>query len=232
MAFPRQRVPELMDDPGISATEHRRALRGLCRLNALACLDRAIWPLIAAKASAKRGPIRVLDVAAGAGDMIARLARRASIHGAEVQWHACDKSEEALRCASAAAQKQGVTLTTHALDVLSEPLPGGFDVAYSGLFLHHFDPPKVETILRAMSNAAKCVIVQDLRRTYQGMLLARVVPRLVTRSHVVHTDAVLSVRAAYTMDELIQMAAGAGMAGADIRPMWPQRMLMTWEKPA
>lgn len=220
-----------MDDPGISATEHRRALRGLSRLNALACLDRAIWPLIAAKASAKPQPIRVLDVAAGAGDMIARLARRAANQGVDVEWHACDKSGEALRCASASARDQGVTLTTHELDVLAQPLPGGFDVAYCGLFLHHFDPPQVEAILRAMSNAARCVLVQDLRRTHLGMVLARVVPRLVTRSPVVHTDAVLSVRAAFTMAELGQMASAAGLVNAHVRPLWPQRMLMTWERP-
>jgi hypothetical protein len=40
--------------------------------------------------------------------------------------------------------------------------------------------------------------------------------RLVTRSPVVHTDAVLSVRAAFTKPELLSLAERAGMPSASL----------------
>jgi hypothetical protein len=45
-------------------------------------------------------------------------------------------------------------------------------------------------------------------------------------------DALLSVRAAFTVDELRAMATEAGMTGGTVAPCWPQRMLLRWERPA
>jgi len=47
---------------------------------------------------------------------------------------------------------------------------------------------------------------------------------------VVHVDAVKSVRAAFTMTELGEMAARAGLAGATIARRWPARMLLSWQR--
>jgi len=233
MPLPRRRVPEIMDDPGLDAGRHRAALRGLARLNAVSGVDQGVWEAVAPmarKVAATGRPVRLLDVAAGAGDMAVRLARRAAREGIELRIEACDLSCVALGCARECGDQARIGLVLHCLDVLKDPLPAGFDVATCGLFLHHLDPPDVERVLASMSRAADAVVVQDLRRTRAGLALAWGVSRALTRSVVVHTDAVRSVRAAYTLDEMRGMAARAGLADARVTPIWPQRMVLVWER--
>jgi hypothetical protein len=43
----------------------------------------------------------------------------------------------------------------------------------------------------------------------------------------VHTDALLSVEAAFTRAELLELAQAAGLEGVEVRRRWPCRMLMT-----
>jgi hypothetical protein len=63
-----------------------------------------------------------------------------------------------------------------------------------------------------------------------GLGLAYVVSRAITRCDVVHVDAVRSVRAAFTIAELRQMATQADLADATITRCWPARMLLTWDR--
>ena len=230
MALVRSRVPELMDNPALDPRAHHDALRGLARLNRVAGVDRLIWNIVAPKLRRCAAPIRFLDVATGSGDLPVELARRAKDEGLSIALHGCDISPVALGCARTAAISAGFTLHTHTLNVLTDHLPGAFDIAHCGLFLHHLDPPQVQHVLRQMSVAAKCVIVQDLCRSWVGLSLACVVPRLLTRSRIVHTDAVRSVRGAYTIEEMRQLAQGAGLDGVTIRGVRPERLLLVWER--
>ncbi len=230
MALVRSRVPELMDNPSLDPRAHRDALRGLARLNRVAMVDRLIWNIVAPKLRGRTTPLRFLDVATGSGDLPIELARRAKIAGLSLEIHGCDVSPVALQCAKTTATQAGFTLHTHTLNVLTDPLPGSFDIAHSGLFLHHLDPPQVQHVLRQMSLAASCVIVQDLCRTWMGLSLAYCIPRLLTRSNIVHTDAVRSVHGAYTIDEMRELAQSAGLHGASVTRARPERLILVWER--
>ena len=46
--------------------------------------------------------------------------------------------------------------------------------------------------------------------------------------HVVHFDAVASVRAAFTVDEMRRLVAEAGIEGAEVEHAFPQRMRISW----
>ena len=46
----RERIPELMDDPGLDPAEHRHALAGLARINRLSRSVAVLWPPVAALA--------------------------------------------------------------------------------------------------------------------------------------------------------------------------------------
>lgn len=237
----RVRIDEQMDSPALARSAHVRALRGLARLNRLSRAARIVWPSLRSLAEKPRGgnsggaagAVRVLDVATGSGDIPIALAQRARRAGLEFDWHAADLSERALAEAGARAARAGVALTTFVADAVRGPLPGRYDAVICSLFLHHLDPPDAEAALRRMAGAAeRLLIVCDLRRTRPGLVLAACVPPIVTRSDVVRHDAVASARAAYTAEEMLAMARGAGLTGATVRAAWPQRMLLTWEHEA
>jgi hypothetical protein len=80
----------------------------------------------------------------------------------------------------------------------------------------------------SVAEAGGVVSVNDLRRGAWGSVLADTVPRVVTGSRVVHSDAAVSARAAWTAPELLDLAARAGMGGARVRPCFPARMTMVW----
>ena len=59
----RELQPEAMDDPSLEAGRHRRALRGLSRLNRLSGSVRIVWPSIRALARREKRRLRILDLA-------------------------------------------------------------------------------------------------------------------------------------------------------------------------
>ena len=70
--------------------------------------------------------------------------------------------------------------------------------------------PKISLLYKMRCAARRLVLVSDLVRSRAGYALAAAVPRLLTRSRVVHVDAVRSVEAAFTPEEFRLLAAEAG----------------------
>jgi 2-polyprenyl-3-methyl-5-hydroxy-6-metoxy-1,4-benzoquinol methylase len=227
-------APEVMDDPHLDEKLHDSALRGLARLNWISFSTRLLWAEIWKLRSANGSrPLRVLDVASGAGDTALRLWRRARRRGLPIEIVGVDVSDKAIRYAEERARACGAPLQFRSLDALADPLPTDFDVITSSLFLHHLQHSQAELVLKKMSAAARrLVLIQDLRRTAAGFCMAYTAARVLTRSHVVHTDAVLSVRAAFTLSEVRQLASAAGLSDAKIVPRWPSRFVVAWRKPA
>lgn len=224
--------PELMDSPSLPADQHRAALAGLARLNRLSGAPGAIWRQVR-RALPGSGRLALLDVACGSGDVVAGVARRARRAGRSVQVTVADVAAEALRAAGERFDRQAIDAELVQVDLLREPLPGGRNVVTCSLFLHHLEDDDAVAALRAMAAAAgRLLVVDDLVRGSWGYALAATIPRLVTRSPVVHVDARRSVRAAFTVDELAGLARTAGLRGARVIPHWPARQLLVWERPA
>jgi 2-polyprenyl-3-methyl-5-hydroxy-6-metoxy-1,4-benzoquinol methylase len=221
----RRLTPELMDDPSIDPGEHAHALRGLARLNALSGIRRTVAREL--RALANGAPCTVLDVAAGSGDLVISLA---SDRRNAARFTASDISALACEQAVIAAERRGIDLATVRLDALEDDLPE-HDIVMCHLFLHHLEDEQIVALLLRMAEAArKAILVTDLARTRLGYTLAYLASRLCTRSRVVHTDALLSVRAALTPEELSAHAEEAGLGGVRIRRVWPERMVLTWTR--
>src|SRR3954467_13806277 len=87
----RQLEPEEMDDPAIATERLHGALSGLRRLNFVSASARIVWPPIANLArSSKPAPLRVLDIATGAGDIPIALWQRAKRAGVNLEIHGID----------------------------------------------------------------------------------------------------------------------------------------------
>lgn len=232
----RQRQPEVMDQPGLSPTRHRQALRALGRINFLSATAGAFFaPLARLHAELRAAKLRILDVASGGGDVALALWKRGRRAGLDWRIAGCDISPVAVEYAREQALQAGALVHFFVHDVLTQPLAEDFDAVVCSLFLHHLDEKTAAALLRTMrdvgTDGAKLVLVSDLNRSLPGLALAHVVGRLLTTSSVVHTDGPLSVRAAFTPEEARQLAARAGLTGATVRPCWPCRWLLSWRRP-
>jgi 2-polyprenyl-3-methyl-5-hydroxy-6-metoxy-1,4-benzoquinol methylase len=227
----RRRESEIMDQPDLDRRRHVEALRGLERINRWSGSARILWPPLLEIARQSAAPLRVLDVATGAGDVPVRLWRRARKAGVDLRIEGCDRSACAVEHARGRAAEEGTNVTFFEWDALAGALPAGYDAVVSSLFLHHLDEDEAVGLLARMAAAAaRLVLINDLERSLPGMLLAYLGTRVLSASPVVHTDGPLSVAAAFTRTEALALARRAGLDGACVQRRWPFRYLLTWRR--
>lgn len=222
--------PELMDDPSLPADQLNAALRGLDRLNTLSLADVWIWRAIRTRALSRAdrgGSLKMLDVATGSGNVAIGVARRATRAGVQVTLTLCDVRAEMLAVATANAKAAGLPIETFLFDAHHDALPAGFDIAMNSLFCHHLPEEAVVRVLGEMGRSASLVVISDLARSRLNLGLAFAASCLGSRSHVVHEDAVLSVRAAFTPAELRSLAQRAGLTDIRLHAGGPARFILT-----
>lgn len=229
----RRRQPEIIDQPDLDESRHVLALRGLERINRWSGSARILWPAIRDLArQARDAPLRLLDIATGAGDVPIRLWHKVRRAGLALQIEACDRSTTAIAHARQAAVARGAEVRFFEWDALAGPLPEGYDVLTCSLFLHHLEEEQAIDFLARMAAAARrLVLINDLRRSRSGLLLAYAATRVLTRSPVVHVDGPISVAAAFTPSEVLQLAERAGLKGGRVGRRWPFRFLFSWARP-
>jgi SAM-dependent methyltransferase len=210
-----------MDQPGLDPGEHGRALDALARVNFLSRTAEALASALRSFQQ-RRGlaHLRILDVASGGGDVADALARPGwTVDG-------CDLSPTAV----AHAQRRGGRFFVH--DALADSIPEGYDALTCSLFVHHLSEEQAIVLLRRFAeSSARFVAISVLDRCRAGLWSAYVVTRLLTRSPVVHYDGPVSVRAAFTVPEIRELARRAGLQGVRVTHCWPFRWLLSWERP-
>ncbi|MBX9721232.1 MAG: methyltransferase domain-containing protein [Candidatus Obscuribacterales bacterium] len=228
----RSRVPELMDDPTLDDERHFEALKGLEKINSISNGALFVWKSLHLHASEQSGgTLRVLDIATGGGDTPISLALLAERSGLSMQIDGCDFSERAVNYAAEKAENAGTRNRFFILDALKDELPQSYDVITCSLFMHHLDPEQVIVLLKKMAQAAQQkILVNDLLRSSFNLMLVTLASRLLCSSQVVHHDGPVSVRAAYTMEEMDQMATAAGLDNYHISSRFPCRYLLDWSR--
>jgi 2-polyprenyl-3-methyl-5-hydroxy-6-metoxy-1,4-benzoquinol methylase len=224
----REVVPEVMDEPGLDPRAHRQALRGLARINRVSRSAQTIWSAL--RPMVRRRRLTVLDVACGGGDVLVALYRLARRDGVTLVAGGCDVSDTAMACAADHARAAGLEFHSHRQNALQRPLPTGYDVAISSLFLHHLHREEALVLLRQMSAASGSIVVSDLARSRVGYAAAWLGTRVLSRSRIVHIDGPRSVRAAFSIREARDLATAAGLGGAAVRRTWPFRWLLVWHR--
>lgn len=218
-----------MDDPSIPEAVHRQALAGLARLNALSGIASLLFGRL--RRLQRRNPdrpLRVFDVASGAGDLPIKWLIAARKRRVPLQVTASDLSSQAIEYQQKSARQAGVELGEYQLDCLRDPIPGGFDVVICSLFMHHLEDHECSRLLQSMQMASEqTMLVCDLERSGFNLVSVGVASRLVTRSHVVHHDATASIRGAYTREEFKKLAEDSLALPVAVESLFPCRFLAT-----
>ena len=219
-----------MDDPNLDARRHRHALRGLARVNAISLSSRTVWkPIRRLAKELGTSRLRVLDVATGGGDIPLGIWKRSRRANLDLEITGIDISDEALAVARQRCEESSAVIDFQQLDVFAEPLPDGYDVVVSSLFLHHLSEEDAAVLLSKMAKATRhSVLVNDLVRSRLNLVLVFLAMRLLTTSKVVHTDGPLSVKAAFTREEARGLAVQTGLDTAIVRRRVPCRYLLEW----
>ncbi len=226
--FQRDRQPERMDDPSLPESEHQRALAGLSRLNRVSGVSGVLYRRLRHYVGSGGETTRVLDVASGAGDIPIAWARRAKREGLGLHITTLDISEVAVQEQRKRARLAGVEIEALQYDCLKRPLPGGFDVITCSLFMHHLDDHTALKLLQSMQLATdRAIVICDLERSKTNLAVVEIASRLLTRSDVVHTDASLSVRNAYTCAEFKALAEQALLRPVRVERLFPCRFIVT-----
>ena len=185
--------------------------------------------------------LHVVDLACGGGDVTVAIARRLQRllerrgqagTGVEIHVTGIDMSPRAIdRARKFAADAGARNVSFEAIDVVADGCPA-CDVAMSSLFLHHLDDGDARKVLQSMAASARLgLVVSDLLRSGPGLLLAILGTTVLSTSRVARVDGPRSVRAARTLDEYRLLFDQAGLVGATLRRVWPERALIEWPRP-
>jgi hypothetical protein len=231
--------PERMDDPKVPRGELATALRFIRFVNRRLGGERALldhlrtwsrrWP--------KDRPVTLLDVATGSADLpiaAVRWARRAGfdlrVTGIDLHPTTLDLAREHLAMNSDVAAWIQLR-QVDALRLMDDFAPRSFDYVHAGLFLHHLGDVEGLTVLSIMHKLARAGIVwNDLARSRLALAATRLIT-LPTPSIVRH-DAIVSVRAGFSREEVEDMARRLGLGYARYRlDFGAQRFTLAGEKP-
>ena len=212
-------LAELMDAPGVSGEELERALRELEIINRWLGgyrTTRIGMGRLTRRLSADK-PITVLDIGAGGTDLHAIL--RSSDRRFEVT--ALDINPRVREFAARHGHgSEVVTGSAHAL-----PYPDRFfDIVHASLFLHHCtDFEAIQLLQQAARIARVGVVINDLHRHAFALAGITALTALLSRSPIVRYDARVSVRRAFTRQELDTILGRAGIGNATLSWHWAFR---------
>ncbi len=215
----RKEAVELLDQPGHDAAELAANLHDIRTVNHLAggvsTVLRHLPGLV--RRVPQGGPVEILDLATGSGDIPLAIAGWAARGGYPLRLTVTDLSPQILTQARRTlAGVPGVTFTV--CDAREVPLPErSFDIVLCSLSLHHFTPGEAVRVLREMERLSRSgFILNDIRRSAAGYVAAWVTSRVATRNRLTRHDMPLSVLRAYTPDELRALLREAAIPDARV----------------
>jgi ubiquinone/menaquinone biosynthesis C-methylase UbiE len=207
---------ELMDRPDPSRPELVRALVNLQRLNQHFGSHRTIRHFLRRwlKPGEKQS---ILDACTGFGDIPRLIVEWARQQGSQVKVLAMDMQPATLDIARRRSDRFPEISYVQG-DIRSFEPSERFDLVLCSLALHHFGWPEAVEILRRLKRLSeRRVLVSDLERSFGGLLGVYVLTSTIFRNPMTKFDGRLSIRRAFSFEEMKSLAVEAGWAGFEHR---------------
>lgn len=219
---------ERMDAPDVDPVHLEGALRHVAAVNRWLGGRRALLRHLPGLIPAAGG--RVLDVGAGSGDLPLAVAEWADRRDRPVTVTMVDLHARTLAVARRnAAGRPGLAAVR--ADGLRLPFAdGAFDLALLSMTLHHLEGDDRVRILTELARVARGgrVLVAELHRALPNYLGARLLAAtLWRRNPVTRHDGPISVRRAFTPEELHDLARRAGLRDPRVRRHVFYRLVLT-----
>jgi SAM-dependent methyltransferase len=206
--------PELLDIERADDAAIGACLRDLERINRWTAAYRVTlrWLDQLCRNPLPGGPLTVMDVGCGGGDMLRRIWAWGRRRGLELDLIGIDLNPHAA-VAAAVVTPHEAPIRYVTADVFSMPDDPPSDVVISALFAHHLDDARLVRFLRWMEQRARLGwLINDLHRHPVPYLLARGGAPLLRMHRFVRHDAPLSVARAFDRDDWSRLLAAADLA--------------------
>jgi 2-polyprenyl-3-methyl-5-hydroxy-6-metoxy-1,4-benzoquinol methylase len=209
----RAQLVEMMDQP-CSYEQLRGCLHDIARVNRLTFAYRPTisWmeELIAAHPSSS-GPLRVVDVGCGDGDMLRRIDAWAAKRGVPVALTGIDLNPDAIRAArEETPQHIGQRIEWIAGDALSNAVTGDIDVVICSLLTHHLTDPQIVQFLQWTERTTRRGwFVNDLHRKAVPYHLFRLWAPFTNWHPFVKNDGAVSIRRSFVAEDWKRLCAAA-----------------------
>jgi len=209
MDMQRRVEPEILDGLDADAPQALRSRRDLQRVHRV-MRSAAILRAALGRLQMPAQPLRLLELGAGDGTLLLRLAATLQPPWRDVDLTLLDRldcvSAETLAAYAALGWRVRV-LRCDVLDWANATESARFDLCIANLFLHHFTAQPLQQLLRRTAAVADAFIACEPRRSRFALWASRLVFFLGANA-VTRNDAVASV--------------DAGFAGAELTASWPQ----------
>ena len=201
--LPRRVEAELLDDLASADPRAQRSRQDLRRIHrAMATLSIDLRALD--RATAGWSPRSILELGAGDGSLMLRLADQRAARWPDVELTLLDRLDLVDVQTRQGLRKLGWTPKVVAMDVfewLATPTAARWDIVLANLFLHHFSPDALAQLLPAIAARSRVFFCCEPRRSMFPLAASHLVG-LLGAGPVTRQDAVLSVHAGFRAQEL------------------------------
>ena len=224
----RAHLSEWMDEP-CTYEDFRDCLRDLQQVNTLTFARRGTmqWLQQLPRGS---GPLHIVDVGCGGGDTLRHIERAAKQWSMPVRLTGIDLNPYAARAATEFTPA-GSAIHRVTGDAFSYQPEAPVDVVISSLFTHHLPDAEIVHFLNWMTETARVGwFVNDLYRARMPYRAFAALSKVARWHRFVQHDGPVSIRRAFREGDwqAYLQAAGLEGIGAEIQPVWPARLCVSW----
>jgi 2-polyprenyl-3-methyl-5-hydroxy-6-metoxy-1,4-benzoquinol methylase len=211
---PRE-LPELMDGD-CSYEDFRDCLRSLGHVNRWLLGYRSTLAWLDRMAPVQPGPVHIVDVGSGGGDLLRQIAGWARKRSIAVELTGIDLNPYAARAAKESTPKE-LNIAWVTGDALAYQPDKPIDIAVSSLMAHHLEDDEIISLLRWMEATARLGwFINDLERSERSSQMFSWLAKLARWHRFVHHDGPVSFRRALREADWVGLLAAAEIPQAAV----------------